>query len=325
MRGSVFARTIAENSRNHSPFMAHTFILSDESVNAYGTRILTAGIDVSLFKRNPIMLWGHHRTYRGTKDEVLPIGKWENIRKEDNKLLADAVFDTDDPFAQSIKSKVEQGILSMCSIGINIVATSDDKTVIAMGQTRPTVVKSMIFEASICDIGANRNALKMYDEYGSALNLSQTDDNHLLPLLSLAEQINHTTNQTDSTMNLKELLARTLDLDAATSDEQLLAQLGDIKSENSTLRAKVSTYEQAEAAATEARLAAMVDAAITERRITADDRERYLGLARTNETDVQAILAKISPALDLTQETTSKTELTDPWTVRETEINKNKR
>lgn len=141
--------------------MALTFILSDESINSYGTRILTAGIDLTLFKKNPIMLWMHSRAWRGDKDEVLPIGKWENIRIENGKLLADAVFDETDEFAKKIKSKVEQNILKMASIGINIIATSEDKNVIVQGQSRPTVIKCLITEASICDIGSNRNALRI--------------------------------------------------------------------------------------------------------------------------------------------------------------------
>ncbi len=37
------------------------FILSDESVNCYGLRFLTAGIDIKDFVKNPVMLYMHGR------------------------------------------------------------------------------------------------------------------------------------------------------------------------------------------------------------------------------------------------------------------------
>lgn len=39
-----------------------TFVLSDESVNSYGFRVLTDGIALDNFKKNPVMLWNHTRT-----------------------------------------------------------------------------------------------------------------------------------------------------------------------------------------------------------------------------------------------------------------------
>ena len=38
-----------------------TFVISDESVNSYGKVILTDGIDISQFERNPVMLYMHER------------------------------------------------------------------------------------------------------------------------------------------------------------------------------------------------------------------------------------------------------------------------
>lgn len=74
-----------------------TFIVSDESVNSYGMVILTAGIDTSRFEQNPVMLYMHER--------ATVVGRWENIRKEDNKLLADAVFDDSTPLGVQVKNK----------------------------------------------------------------------------------------------------------------------------------------------------------------------------------------------------------------------------
>ena len=162
--------------------MATTFILSDESLNSYGFRVLTNGLDIDSFKKNPIMLSMHDRS-------TLPIGKWENLRVEDKKLLGDAVFDDNDELARKIKSKVEQGILNATSIGIDIVELSEDRDLLEKGQYRPTVTKARLFEVSIVDIPSNANALKLnfptkgiqlsggFDEKSLELSLPRIKDN----------------------------------------------------------------------------------------------------------------------------------------------------
>lgn len=68
-------------------------VISTSAVNSYGFRVLTEGIDTTQFERNPILLWMHNRPMRGTKDEVLPLGRVENLRKEGDKLIGSLVFD----------------------------------------------------------------------------------------------------------------------------------------------------------------------------------------------------------------------------------------
>jgi hypothetical protein len=119
--------------------MATSFILSDESINDRGFRILTSGIDLSRFESNPVMLWMHQRDTGGGATQVLPIGRWENIRKEDGKLMADPVFDDNDRFAQLVRGKVENGFVKGASIGVRIKSVSDEKELILDGQTRSTV------------------------------------------------------------------------------------------------------------------------------------------------------------------------------------------
>lgn len=144
-----------------------TFILLDGSVTTFGFRVLVDGVDTSQFERNPVMLYGHN-------DHSLPIGSWLNIRKENDRLLADANFDYDDPDpeVQRIIGKVERGIIKMASVGLRDPEMSTDEKYIVSGQTLPTVVKSSLREASIIPIGANNNAMKLYDHAGSLIDLS---------------------------------------------------------------------------------------------------------------------------------------------------------
>lgn len=142
--------------------MPKTFILSDESINDRGYRILTNGINLERFKKNPVMLWMHRRDDGWDFTQVLPIGIWENIRKEDGKLLADAKFDENDKFAQLIKSKVENDLIRGCSAGINPVEFSSDPKDLEKGQTRATITKCELYEASIVDLPSNKNTVRLF-------------------------------------------------------------------------------------------------------------------------------------------------------------------
>lgn len=143
--------------------MAKTFILHDENLNSYGFWMLTEGCDYSQFERNPIMFYNHHRTWRGDKAEMLPIGHWENIRVEKKRILADAVFDIDD-FSQTIANKVESGTLKMASCGFEVITTSSDPKYMKHGQKYETILKWKLKEASIVDVGSNDNALVLFDK-----------------------------------------------------------------------------------------------------------------------------------------------------------------
>ena len=131
----------------------NTFVLSDESVNSYGSIVITAGIDTAQFERNPVMLYMHDRA-NGI------IGCWENIRKEGDKLLADAVFDDSSELGAKVKKQVENGFLRCVSIGIDVLEQSELNGV-------QTIVKSRLIEVSMVDIPSNANAVKLFHVPGS--------------------------------------------------------------------------------------------------------------------------------------------------------------
>ena len=149
-----------------------TFVLSDESINSYGFRVLTAGINLERFKKNPVMLWNHTRSWSDKEDVILPIGRWENLRVEDGKLLGDTCFDMDDPFAVKIANKVEKGFVKTCSVGIQEIELSEMPEHIFPGQTRKTVIRSILWEVSLTDMPSNANAVSLYDSNGNIIELS---------------------------------------------------------------------------------------------------------------------------------------------------------
>ncbi len=224
------------------------FILSDERVNCYGLRFLTAGIDIKDFVKNPVMLYMHGR------GQV--IGKWEDIKKEGAQLTAEAVFDKEDEFAVSIEKKVDGGFLNACSSGLQPLAWSEDPKLLVTGQTRPTATQSTLLEASIVDIPGNRNALKLFLGNGLCLSDDSTANaetlDKLLPTL------------TPKTARKMEQILLALKLGATATEAEAVAAIGRIQKD-----ADKKTADTIIALAEQAGL------------VTADNKDRFVALAST--------------------------------------------
>lgn len=136
-----------------------SFVVSDETVNAYGSVILTDGIDITDFLKNPVMFYNHDRA-SGI------IGRWENIRKEGAKLVANAVFDTSSELGQKVYNQVINNFIRTASIAVDILEQEDRNGVIY-------VTRCKLVEISIVDIPANSNAVKMRYCLGSVLSESE--------------------------------------------------------------------------------------------------------------------------------------------------------
>lgn len=320
--------------------MAKTFVLSDESLNSYGFWVMTSGIVLTQFKKNPIMLWNHNRTWRGTTDEILPIGKWENIRVEDGKLMADAVFDQNDDFAKKIEAKVEAGIINMCSIGIDILTDSEDKAHLKPGQTRRTVLKAKLREVSICDIGANDNALALYDADGKIINLSaggeipvkllSTNLNNKMKQIALVVGLSEQANEAEiltAIQGLKDKSANILVLSADTCkklnlDPKAITATA-VESAVAALAERAESAENTLNEQTEAKCTALVDDAVKAGKITADLKDTYLGMARTDFEGTEKALAAIPAKQELADKTKGENyQSGSVWNNRMDEIRK---
>lgn len=259
-------------------------IISTEAVNSYGTRILTDGIDLEQFKRNPILLWMHRRNYQGTAG---PIGRIENLRRDGAKLIGTPVFDQNDPFAKQVESKWENGFLRMASAGLEPLEVSDDPALVLDGQTRATVTRSRLVEVSIVDMGSNDEALQLYAS-GQLLTLSAGEEHPNLPMLKLEkndpapgeEQNNKSIKQNQ--MNKEFLIL--LGLPETATEDQALASLR-------LLKERADQAETIQLAA----VTSAVDAAIAERRILAENRDHFITLGKSaglqNLTDTLKLMA----------------------------------
>jgi hypothetical protein len=151
------------------------YVVLDSSVLTNGMRVMVAGVDISQFEKNPVMLYDHN-------DYQLPIGRWENVRKENDMILADAILDYDDTDkeVQRIIGKVERGFLKACTAGLVDLEASDDPMLMLSGQRDYTIVGSRLREISLTPIGRNHNGLKLYDKEGNVLELNEKTDTKLL-------------------------------------------------------------------------------------------------------------------------------------------------
>jgi len=279
--------------------MAKTFVLSDENVNSYGFWVLTEGIDLEQFRKNPLMLWMHNRPWRGTKDEVLPIGHWENIRIEGTKLMGDAVFDEKDPFAVSIRDKVEAGHIRMASVRLEPVLASQEKKYFKSGQTREALIKSKLIETSIVDLGGNDDALVLcadpiLTESEKTILLSNNGQDCPVKLLG--------TNTKQPNIENMEKIALKLGLKATETEPEILEAL-EVQLEKAgraeSLTLKLSTIEKDKKDAEKAEAIKLVDAAILAGKISAKARESQITLFEKDFEAAKLSLESIPERVDV--------------------------
>jgi hypothetical protein len=166
--------------------MAKKFVVvSDESLNDEGYRVLTDGIDVtSRFEANPIMHYNHERYAQGKAK--MPIAK--------------PVFDETDPDGIAAKSKFDQGMLNTASLYGEIIELSEDPALMLPGQRYPTVTKMILDEISICDKPGNKNCVRLSYQ-GRTVQLSADSKQNEAALNSLF--YNKTERSTMKTVILK--------------------------------------------------------------------------------------------------------------------------
>jgi len=259
--------------------MKKSFVLHDETVNTLGFRMLTSGADLTEFRKNPVMLLNHN-------DWSLPIGRWENIRVEDGKILADPVFDMQDERGVEVAGKVDRDFVRMASIGAwPPEEVSDDLFLRLPGQTLPTVTKWKVREGSIVPIGANHNSLAFYDVDGNTIDL--TDASAVIKLVD--------TNNF-SNMPFKKILQLA---DNATQEEQIAALrlvLSDrdrLKTENVTLAGRVDELNNASKAKQTAEGIALIDAAVLDGRLNASAKADMIKLFDVDFESGKKVLAAI--------------------------------
>ena len=254
--------------------------ISNDSLNSYGTRVLTSGMNVDQYLRNPVLLYQHER------GQV--IGYVKDLKVENDEVTGELMFDCASELSQRCKKQYEFGSLRMVSVGIDILELSDDKNLLVQGQTSPTITKSKLFEVSLVDIGANDDAIVLQKD-GKRITLGK-DGECPLPLLNNNNQKTKLMEQNELALKLG--LAETAD-DAAINAaiENLQAQA----TENATLKKEKE-------ALTLSQITNAVETAITEKRLGADKKAQFIELGKkVGVEELQNILGAMAPQGKLSQ------------------------
>lgn len=256
--------------------------ITNERVNSYGFRVLTDGVDTGQYERNPVLLYMHQR------GQI--IGYVKDLKKENGEITGEPVFDCATELSKQCKKQYEFGSLRMVSAGLDPRETSDANELIAEGQTRPTVTKCKLVEVSMVDIGANDDATVLMRD-GQRINLSDGGE-CILPLLN---QDNNNNNQKQEEMELK-TIALQLGLPETADEAAVMAKLAEMKNN----QAKVETLEAESAKLTLANITAIVDGAIREKKINADQKDKFIELGKkVGGEELKGVFAAMSPQVKL--------------------------
>ena len=256
--------------------------ISNDSLNSYGTRVLTSGMNVEQYCRNPVLLYQHER------GQV--IGYVKDLKVENDEVTGELMFDCASELSKRCKKQYEFGSLRMVSVGIDILELSDDKQHLVQGQTSPTITKSKLFEVSLVDIGANDDAIVLQKD-GKRITLGK-DGECPLPLLN-----NNNNFQNPEQMDQKKL-ALSLGLPETADEAAINAAIEELK----TAKAENADLKKNNDTLTLERITNAVDNAIKEKRLAAGDKNRLVELGKKIGLDeLNNILAVMTPQVKLSQ------------------------
>jgi len=221
------------------------------------------------------------RPWRGTTDEVLPLGRVDNIRIEDDAIMGELVFDGTNEFSKEIERKWDAGTLRAVSVGATVLESSSDPSVLLPGQMYPTITRWRLDEVSVVDLPANADAIALsYAGNEQYVTLSKGNIHNIMQ--PLKQQVDMTN------------IAVKLGLQANASEGEILQAIEQLQKEMATLR-----QDAGQAALAAITLA--VDTAIREKRITESQRNHFVELGKkVGIEDLKQTLAAIEPAIKAT-------------------------
>lgn len=150
---------VAREAGSEGEAIRAEFVISNYSLDSYGTRFDPEGLNIDQYRRNPIV------TYRHMRDGgmfALPIGRGlvDTIRKDkDGSIRMTVEFTPEDvfPFGHQVGKMVRAGYVNMGSIGADPLR----EEVIKEPDGRQSLVfrEWMLYEFAIVPIGSNDDAL----------------------------------------------------------------------------------------------------------------------------------------------------------------------
>lgn len=270
------------------------FVFNDETiVNTYGFSILTTGIDLKRFLKNPVMLSDHYNSNWNV------IGNWFDVKKDKGLLHGMPDFDTEDQDTALIAGKVERGYIKGCSMGILFdqenLKIIDDKVILT---------KCELVEVSIVPVPSNANSVRLMHSDGKVMDEKEIQELSLsvIPSIKNPELNLNQDNMKKIVLSIATLMAlgykdQPADgLDMTEVDSKVLGlskQVVELTSENDTLKLTAKTEKEKQESEAKLRISTKVDLAITKGQIKADQKEEMVNLGVTSENALDTVLGAI--------------------------------
>ncbi|MBX9808635.1 MAG: hypothetical protein K2X95_12680 [Flavobacteriaceae bacterium] len=271
------------------------FCLTDESVNVYGYRCLTSGLQLDEVKKNPIGYFMHQR------DNGVVV-RWEDFRVDGAKVYAKPVINLSHPEGENKANEIENGFLNAASVGrIVCLEASDDKAFKMKGQTGPTVTKWFPREISLVDIPGNYNALaNLFDENDQELNLAdfvkpkKENMSKIILAASVLTALNLSDNASDGDLNnaIQDLL------DRANKSNELAKNLADVTAEFDAFKTTATSKEVAD----------LVAKGIADKKLTKDLADKLSVDYSTNPVGLKSLLDAMPAQVSVVDALADKTK-----------------
>ena len=254
--------------------------ISNDSLNSYGFRVLTSGMDVTQYNRNPVLLYMHERGN--------VVGYVKDLKVENNEVTGELMFDCASELSQRCKKQFEFGSLRMVSAGLDILETSEDASMLVQGQTRPTITKSKLFEVSVADVGANDDAIVLHKD-GKQITLGRDGDCDL-PLLNNNNKQKKTEEMDNKTIALQ------LGLPETATEAEISAKLTEL---NAVKEQNASLMKEKDKLTLES-ITNLVTHAIADKRLEEKDKDQFVELGKKIGTEeLEKTLKAMHPAVKL--------------------------
>jgi HK97 family phage prohead protease len=244
--------------------MGKRFILSDGSkINSKGFRVQLAGGIFERFSQNPIMLYEH--------DSAKVIGRWEDVKNENGKLMGTPVFDGKDTLGAEIERKVNEGFIKGASIGMIPIKFEyeDDDYVLKQWE---------LLEVSIVPIPADSGAIVLFDENRQRLDFQK---------LCLEQKTNNLfTNKITKKMDgivLPQAAMQSLGLQSGATPREAELAVFEKDREISALKSEIDKQKKAG-------INLFLDNAVKVGKITEQEKTHFLKLAESDFDSVKTII-----------------------------------
>jgi len=249
------------------------YCLTDNSVNVYGYRCLTEGLQLDRYK--PAIGFLMHNRERGVAV------KWEDLRVDGDKLWGKPVVNT--TAFPDLAQQIEDGFYDAASCG-KIVALewSDEPEMKIEGQPGITVTKWFPRDISIVDIPGNYNALaNLYDEA----------DNVLMDLSDKKQVFNNNQNQNEMPdLNLTAEQKKLLDLKDDATPEQVGVVLADLVDKAKRTDKAEKDLADLKAETTTKEVNEILEKGMTDKKLTKDLADKLRTTYKENPTGLKDLI-----------------------------------